>query len=767
MRRQIVNGLFFAALFVLLSGASASYADVMNSAPVDNFLKAFNGFSGITSSGGFLYRAADRLFWILAFIQFAWSMGQLGLRGEWTLSSITGVLVREALFIGFFYWLLTWSSSNGLTNMITVGIKNMAKLMSTTYAGGAGWTFESINPTDFFIKCVHIMHSLTDVAFKYGVYGSVWAVVPYALTVVALSFASAFAALYLLEWFLVVPVGIILLGMGGTIWSRKFATNYIRVLISVGFKLLCLQIVLIVASKFLDGIQTNVFGNYNTLISEGFFQHSFNLAGFSAIIFLSVKTIPQFAANLVAGASFERGNWMEPASFPSAPYAAGGGNFSVRGAESYAAESSGMSNSVSIPAPMGIFGANVGGMGGYVPSSRDATESAGEGERTRFQGAGFGNYAHDVVFDEKTGEGGSGSGGGGSIGGISGSGGGFAGGVQGTAGVPGAFGSSGQSGSGGASSMAVSIPGVLGASSVAGGEFGRVSGADTQSAAGVSAQQGASGAGFVPGASALSGTVSGSSDSSASSTPSVSSAPSTDIHTIAGMSSQTGASGSGSVPGASALPGTGTALPGTLSSMRTQGRPDARASGLPDARGESEPIHDGSETEIDNVANAAGLPDARSAVEAPDDRDAGRLPDARSAGRPDARSVNGLPDARSADGMSDARGAASMPDARELAGLPSDRGAAGLADTRPTVGRRGARPSGGRLPDDRPAGLPDAKPSGLPDARPAGGLPDARPEDGLPDARPADGLPDARPAGPAPTSADMRNAVRDGLSGGM
>ncbi|GHS90005.1 hypothetical protein AGMMS49957_14600 [Synergistales bacterium] len=810
MRRQNTVRLIFAALFLLLLCAVASYADVRTTAPVSGYVDKFKAFTdsatGITAKGGVFYKAAVRLFWLLAFIQFVWSGIQLALRGEWSLSSMSGVIVREILFIGFFYWILTLGASDynaatesrGLVNMITVGLKDMAK--------SVGMSYTSINPEDFFIKCVHIMYSLTDVAFKYGVYSSVWAVVPYALTVVALSFASAFAVLYLLEWFLVVPVGVLLLGMGGSAWTKKFATNYIRVLISVGFKLMCLQVVLGVASSTIDGVQ-EIFNNYSGLINDGFFRHAFNLAGFSAIILLSVKTVPQFAANLVAGASFERGNWMEPASFPATSYP-GGGNFSTRGAESYAAGAASVANAVSIPAPMGVFGSAVGGMGGYVPSSRDAAgDSGSEGERTRFQGVGFGNYAHDVVFDEKTtggGASGSGSGISGSVGGVSG----HAGGVSGSAGLPGALGSSGQSGFGGAS-MAAGLPGALGSSGAGGAVSGSGFGASTlpgaagsglsgssggdsgtgrplaapkdsgqddiQTIAGMSSAQSVSGAGFAPGASTLSGAStssgligsadagagggSGRTDAKGAGVDIPGALGSDEIQTIAGMSSAQGVSGAGlgaaGIPGAfgssgagasSGLGAAGISISGGPSGMNVAGISGA---GSPSGSGVAGPSGSGVAGGIHGASGTGGVPGASGASGASGSGAAAGIPGAFGSGGAGAAGIPG------SSGSGGGSGSVSG-----TVGVQGVAGVAGQADVSGTQKR----------PDMRAATrLPDARGARLPDARSEDGLPDARPADGLPDARPADGgLPDARPAdGPPPTSSDMRNAVRDSLSGGM
>jgi P-type conjugative transfer protein TrbL len=401
----VLSALVTLSALSALVWVSAAFAADSASAPIDNFIQNFMSLRDrLTAGGGLLYRAALKLFWTLALIQLTWSGIRLALRGDWGLSSITAVLVRNIMFIGFFYWLLTQSANNALVTMISGGLRAIGSDASIP---------ATVSPADFFFNCVHALYSLTDTAFKLGVYNSVWAAAPYALTLVVLSFASAFAVVYLLEYIIVVPAGVILMGMGGTVWSKKFVTNYVRVLISVGFKLFFLQIVFFIANPYISNAQV-LFANANTIASEGFFQHIFNFAGFSTVVFLSIKTIPQFAANLVSGASFDLGNWDDSAAYVSSPYVSSpyGGGSGPRGAgengggsEFYAIASSGQ-------APAGVMGTvNLNGAGGERLSSmtRDAgrAEEAAKGsEQTRFKGAGFGNYAHDLIFDEEGGAGG-------------------------------------------------------------------------------------------------------------------------------------------------------------------------------------------------------------------------------------------------------------------------------------------------------------------------------------------------------------------------
>jgi type IV secretion system protein TrbL len=392
---KLLTILFFAAAFAAVFAAGGAWAAVPDAAPVDSFISA--GRSAADGVAAMAYDAAVNLFWTLALIQLAWSMIQLALRGGWTMAHITSLLVKEMMFIGFFYWLLTQGNPSlgdgaTLTGMFARGLR----FLGGTAAGGAP---NPINPASFLFTCLESLHKLTNAAFQLGVYNAVWAVVPYALTLVSFCFAAAFAVVYLLEYYVVLPAGIILLGLGGTEWTKRFATNYVRVLISVGFKLLCLQIVLTAAQIHVAAAGA-AFDNVSDLAADGFFQNAFKFAGFSAVIFLSVKTIPQTAANMVRGAFFGRANWLEPASFP--PFAAATAGYAPSGQPSGGGEGTrGVTGTVSTTSTSGFAGIQPGAAEHQNPvaSSLSSGAAAAGQVYSSFQGAGFGNYAHDIVFD--------------------------------------------------------------------------------------------------------------------------------------------------------------------------------------------------------------------------------------------------------------------------------------------------------------------------------------------------------------------------------
>jgi type IV secretion system protein TrbL len=297
-RQELLTAPLAVVVFLaFLAGASPSFAASSSTADgvaaVNAYIDAFKlkGEELFTTIDG----AATSLFWILAVIQFCWAGSRLALNGNYTLAGIVGTVVREIFFIGFFYWLLTQGPTLG-TNIVG-GLRTL---------GGK----DLISPGDLFSKGVGVIYALTKTAFELGVYGTVWAAVPYALALGALAFSAAYAAVYLLEYYIAVPLGVILLGLGGSLWSKKFTENYVRVLISIGFKLAALQIAIAIAIDMLADLQTSI-NDYATVGREGFFLHSFNLAGLAALVFVTISKLPEFAAGLVAGTWFQSATGLE------------------------------------------------------------------------------------------------------------------------------------------------------------------------------------------------------------------------------------------------------------------------------------------------------------------------------------------------------------------------------------------------------------------------------------------------------------------------
>lgn len=175
---------------------------------------------------------ANNLFGILALIEFAWSAAVMLLEKS-DLQSWTSALIRKLMWIGAFYALLL----NGRT-WIPAIIDSFTQMGQNAAGTGA------LSPTDVFVQGLSIAGALMDGASTSEFFknpGSSFALVFAALlimvsyVVIAINFIVT-----IVESYLVVSVGFIFLGFGGSRWTVPYTERYIGLAVSIGIKVLLL-----------------------------------------------------------------------------------------------------------------------------------------------------------------------------------------------------------------------------------------------------------------------------------------------------------------------------------------------------------------------------------------------------------------------------------------------------------------------------------------------------------------------------------------------
>lgn len=175
---------------------------------------------------------ANALFGILALIEFAWSAAVMLLEKS-DLQSWTSALVRKLMWIGAFYALL-------LNGRIWIP----AIIDSFTQIGQNAAGLGALSPSGVFMQGLSLAGALMD-----GASSSAFFTNP------GTSLALAFAALLivisytlitinfivtLVESYLVVSVGFIFLGFGGSRWTAPYTERYIGLAVSIGIKIVLL-----------------------------------------------------------------------------------------------------------------------------------------------------------------------------------------------------------------------------------------------------------------------------------------------------------------------------------------------------------------------------------------------------------------------------------------------------------------------------------------------------------------------------------------------
>ncbi len=179
---------------------------------------------------------ANRLFGLLAIIEFAWTAAILVLE-KTDLQGWTAALIRKMMFIGAFFALLNFGA-DWIPRII-----NSFQIIGQTASG-----LPSLAPTDILVRGLNIAGNLLSGAASSGWMGNFG-------TALALVFAALLAFLAflgltvqlvvtLVESYLVVGAGFIFLGFGGSRWTAPYVERYISLAVSTGVKVMVLYLLL-------------------------------------------------------------------------------------------------------------------------------------------------------------------------------------------------------------------------------------------------------------------------------------------------------------------------------------------------------------------------------------------------------------------------------------------------------------------------------------------------------------------------------------------
>lgn len=179
---------------------------------------------------------ANRLFGLLALIEFAWTAAILVLERT-DLQGWTAALIRKMMFIGAFFAILNFGP-DWIPRII-----NSFQVIGQTASG-----LSSLAPTDVLVQGLNITGNLLSGAADSGWMGNFG-------TALSLVFAALLAFLAflgltvqlvvtLVESYLVVGAGFIFLGFGGSRWTAPYVERYISLAVSTGVKVMVLYLLL-------------------------------------------------------------------------------------------------------------------------------------------------------------------------------------------------------------------------------------------------------------------------------------------------------------------------------------------------------------------------------------------------------------------------------------------------------------------------------------------------------------------------------------------
>src|SRR5580692_11503270 len=317
---------------------------------------------------------ANTLFGILAVIEFAWSAAVMLLEKS-DFQSWTSALIRKLMWIGAFYALL-------LNGRIWIP----AIIDSFTQIGQNAAGLGALSPSGVFIQGLSLAGALLDGASTSNFFSNPGASLALAfaalIIVVSYTLITINFIVTLVESYLVVSVGFIFLGFGGSRWTAPYTERYIGLAVSIGIKILLLYC--LISAGF--GLSLGWIDEAQSIAASGRpVMVAFDVMGGALIFMMCCWQIPKlFAAvmggspaltggDLVATAAVVGGAAVAVGGVAAAGVGAlaGGGSGAAAGTGSAASVGGGGSGITAAVARVGSVGAGSSAGGGSVspPSS--------------------------------------------------------------------------------------------------------------------------------------------------------------------------------------------------------------------------------------------------------------------------------------------------------------------------------------------------------------------------------------------------------------
>lgn len=298
----------FVGLLILVHPAVAADGSVLTT--VENqVVTAAKGWETTTSN------AARSLFWILAGIEVGIAAVWLAIQAA-SLEAWFAELVRRIMFVGFFAFVLQEGPAFAkavVDSLFQIG-------------GGSG----SASPADIFNTGLTVA-SMMSQKISFGVFQdntlALSAALAMIVSVIAFSLVSAIFLSVLVEMYVGLLAGMIMLGLGGSSYTKDFAIRYLVYAFSVGMKLMSLVMIAKIGSDVLTGLASDagVGDQYQTALA---------IAGIAVVVFILAMYVPNIMQGVVQGASVTGGMEVIRHGGQTAGFAAGGAALAWGGARS-------------------------------------------------------------------------------------------------------------------------------------------------------------------------------------------------------------------------------------------------------------------------------------------------------------------------------------------------------------------------------------------------------------------------------------------------
>ncbi|WP_245436853.1 P-type conjugative transfer protein TrbL [Rhizobium chutanense] len=250
--------------------------------------------------------AAKSLFWILATIEIGVAAVWLAIQSA-SLDNWFAELVRRIMFVGFFAFVLAQGPTFA-----------KAVVDSLFQIGAGGGT---ASPADVFNAGLAVATKMSE-KVQFGLFEdnalAISAAFAMVVTVIAFSLVAAIFVSVMVEMYIGLLAGMIMLGLGGSSFTKDFAVRYLVYAFSVGMKLMALVMISRIGSEVLIGL-----ANDPSVGDQ--FQAALAIAGIAVVVFIIAMYVPNIIQGVVQGASVTGGMETIRHGGQAASFAAGAG----------------------------------------------------------------------------------------------------------------------------------------------------------------------------------------------------------------------------------------------------------------------------------------------------------------------------------------------------------------------------------------------------------------------------------------------------------
>ena len=233
-------------------------------------------------------QAARSLFWILAGIEVGIAAVWLAL-GAASLDTWFAELVRRIMFIGLFVFILEQ------------GPDFARAMVDSLFQIGAGGG--SASPANVFNAGLQVASQMSEKA-QFGLFEdnalAIAAVFAMVIVVIAFSLVAAIFVAVMAEMYVGLLAGMIMLGLGGSSFTKDFAVRYLVYAFSVGMKLMALVMIARIGSEVLIDLANSPSGTDE-------FLSTLAIGGISVVVFVIAMYVPNIVQGVVQGVSVTGG----------------------------------------------------------------------------------------------------------------------------------------------------------------------------------------------------------------------------------------------------------------------------------------------------------------------------------------------------------------------------------------------------------------------------------------------------------------------------